>query len=106
MRQFIVFSGIPASAVEAENESRSTHENALFTARHLAGVPGRKVLITSDYHMRRAHAAFRRAGLDVIGRPAPDVGKQLIHPAERWSAFIRLTVETVKLVYYRAKGWI
>ncbi len=106
MRQFIVFSGVPASAVEVEDESRSTRENAVFIARRLAGVPGRKVLITSDYHMRRAHAALQRAGLDVIGRPAPDVGKQLIHPAERWSAFIRLTVETVKLAYYHAKGWI
>jgi uncharacterized SAM-binding protein YcdF (DUF218 family) len=106
MREFIVFSGVPAAAVETETQSGSTRENALFTARRLAGVPGRKVLITSDYHMRRAYAAFRRAGLDVIGRPAPDAGKQLAHPAQRWPVLIKLTVETAKLAYYRAKGWI
>jgi len=48
--------------VVAENYSRSTRENALNTARLLAGDTGTLVLMTSDFHMYRALRAFRKAG--------------------------------------------
>ena len=51
MRDFMVFLGVPASIVRIEAESRSTRENALFAQKLLAESPGRKVLLTSDYHM-------------------------------------------------------
>lgn len=106
MRDFLVCHGIPAAAIRVEEHSISTHENALEAARMLAGVPGRKVLVTSDYHMFRARRAFAKAGLDVRACPFPDVIKQSNSLPGRWSGFVILASETAKIVYYRAHGWI
>ena len=48
-----------------ETESRNTRENALFSKRLLAQMPGRErcLLITSAWHMRRASACFDKIGL-------------------------------------------
>ena len=69
MRDFIVALGVPRNVISVEERSRNTHENALYTAALVRDWPGTKVLLTSDCHMRRAHAAFRRAGLDVWNLP-------------------------------------
>lgn len=106
MRDFTSCYGLPGSLLRVEERSESTRENALFTARDLAGVPGRKVLLTSDYHMRRAHAAFAKAGLDVLPHPFPDAIKRAQGWPGRWPVFLELITETVKLVYYTWKGWI
>ncbi|HZU26266.1 MAG TPA: YdcF family protein [Bryobacteraceae bacterium] len=106
MRDFLVASGVPASAILVENAAVSTRENALFTARLLHGVPGRKVLVTSDYHDYRATGAFRKAGLEVQPRPVPDMLKAIVSPWNRWNAFLGLCGETTKILYYRARGWM
>ncbi len=53
-----------------ENVGRNTHENAVLSARLLrpAGV-GRVYLVTHYWHMPRAAAAFRAAGMEPV--PAP-----------------------------------
>ena len=106
MRDFLVCHQIPAAAIRIEERSISTHENALEAARVLAGVPGRKVLVTSDYHMFRARRAFAKAGLDVRACPFPDVVKQSNSLPGRWTGFVILVEETAKIVYYEAHGWI
>jgi len=55
-----------------EETSRTTYENAVFTAKLLrpAGV-STIVLVTQAWHMRRALWAFERAGLHAIPYPAP-----------------------------------
>lgn len=106
MRDFLIFRGIPAAAIRLENSSTSTRENAEYVARMLAGVPGRKVLVTSDYHMFRARRAFAKAGLEVRACPFPDVIKSGKNLANRWSGFIIVSRETAKIVYYRLRGWI
>jgi len=106
MRDFLVACGVPPAAVLMETAARSTHENALFTARLLRGNNGRLVLVTSEYHMYRAIRAFRRAGLNVQPRPVPDLLKGLNSPLNRWPAFLRLCEETSKIFYYEARGWI
>src|SRR5207253_1744075 len=60
MRDFLECHGVPQAAILIETRSRSTHENALYVTELLARVPGRKVLLTSDYHMFRAHRAFKK----------------------------------------------
>jgi len=106
MQDFLVTHGVPAAAIRVEGASGSTRENALNVARLLAGVPGRKVLVTSDYHMFRARRAFEKAGLHVIPDPFPDALKGYNHPQNRWGIFLNLCVETVKIAYYRERGWI
>lgn len=106
MKRFMVSAGVPETAIDAETASRSTRENALFVAARLRGTAGRKVLLTSDYHMCRASRAFRAAGLEVVGRPAPDAGKRIQRLAERWPVFLTLIEESAKIVYYRARGWL
>jgi len=106
MSDFLEAHGVPREAIQVEAQSRSTHENAVRVAELLTGVSGRKVLLTSDYHMFRAYHAFRKAGLDVLPRPFPDVRKRAAGWTGRWPAFLELVLETVKIGYYRARGWI
>ncbi len=106
MRTFLVSQGVPGNAIQLEPRSRSTRENALYTKELLAGVPGRKVLLTSDYHMFRALRAFRKVGLEVLPRPFPDVRKRATQRLGRWPAFLELVKETLKIGYYYLRGWI
>lgn len=106
MKEFMVGSGVPESAVLVEGRSTSTRENALFTKPMVDSLSGRMVLMTSDYHCRRATAVFRKAGIDVAPRPIPDALKRYHRWTERWPVFVSLAVETVKLVYYRWNGWM
>lgn len=53
-----------------EEEARDTGENAQFSAKILRDAAiERVILVTQAYHMPRAEASFRRAGLSVL--PAP-----------------------------------
>jgi uncharacterized SAM-binding protein YcdF (DUF218 family) len=106
MRNFMVFSGVPSEAILLERESISTHENASFAVAMLRGEKGRKMLLTSDFHMFRAAAAFRRAGIEIEPLPIPDVRKYSNGFTYRWPIAADLAEETVKIVYYRLKGWI
>jgi uncharacterized SAM-binding protein YcdF (DUF218 family) len=106
MRDFLVSQGVPPEAILVETQSMSTHENALRVAELLARVPGRKILLTSDYHMFRAYRAFKKAGLDVLPRPFPDVRKRAAGWTGRWPAFMDVILETIKIGYYQARGWI
>jgi len=106
MRRLMIAEGIPAEAVQVENASESTHENALYTAASLAGDHGSKVLLTSDYHMFRAVRAFRKAGINVLPLPIPDVRKRATGVLGRWPAFLDEAVESCKIVYYFLHGWI
>lgn len=62
--------GVPASAIIKQGRSRTTYEDALFSAELLKE---RKIeaalLVTSAFHQRRACALFRKQGIEVI--PAP-----------------------------------
>ncbi len=106
MRDFIVFSGVPANVVVVEANSVSTRENASFAAQLLRNEKGSRMLLTSDYHMYRASAAFRKAGLTVIPYPIPDVRKYSGQYLNRLPIAGDLLEETVKIIYYWGRGWI
>jgi len=44
--------------------------------------------------------------MEVTPRPIPDAGKRAHSWNLRWQAFQDLLLETVKIVYYYARGWI
>jgi len=55
---FLMAEGIPREAIEAEWRSPSTHQSGIAVARLTQGLPGKKVLLTSDFHMYRALRVF------------------------------------------------
>jgi len=63
---------IPDSCVLIESNSRNTIENAVFSKPILqkAGLKPPYLLITSDFHMRRANMIFKKHGYDVDLYPA------------------------------------
>jgi uncharacterized SAM-binding protein YcdF (DUF218 family) len=63
--------GVPPSAILTEEESKETHQNAVFSRRILAqrGISS-ILLVTSAFHMPRAYATFRRAGFTVFPVPS------------------------------------
>jgi len=73
MARAIARLGVPASALILEESSRSTRDNAVFTA-ELAKHRGirRVLLVTSAVHMPRANLLFRQAGIDVVPVPVPE----------------------------------
>ena len=106
MRDFLAAYGVPRDIMVLEDRSVSTRENALYTTALVGGWPGRKILLTSDYHMFRAQRAFAKAGLPVTPRPFPDALKRSNSLILRWPTFWGLITETTKIVYYRIRGWI
>ncbi len=106
MRDFMIGEGVPPGAILTETASTSTRENGLYSRKLLEGLPGKKVLMTSDYHMFRAYRVFRKLGVEVTPRPIADAEKRAAGYRGRWPAFLDLLEETVKIGYYDARGWI
>jgi uncharacterized SAM-binding protein YcdF (DUF218 family) len=103
---FLIAEGVPREDIVAEWQSNSTRENGLNTARLIEGMPGKKVLLTSDFHMYRAIRVFRKLGIEVTPMPAPDALKSAQHLAGRFPVLETMVVESSKIVYYRLHGWI
>jgi len=62
--------GVAAERITAEEQSRNTIENAVFSRLLANPKPGERwLLVTSAYHMPRAMAAFRAAGFAVEAYP-------------------------------------
>lgn len=58
-RRQLIASGVPARAIEMENKSTTTSENAQFTSSLLRSEKVRNaILVTSWYHARRAQKTF------------------------------------------------
>jgi uncharacterized SAM-binding protein YcdF (DUF218 family) len=106
IKPFLVFLGVPENAVLTEDRSRSTRENAIFAKPLLAGLTGKLVLLTSDYHMFRASRCFAREGVPVVTRPIPDLLKACNSLGYRWQGFLTVSGEILKIAYYKARGWI
>lgn len=112
MRDLLVRAGVPASQILTEDRSRSTHENALYSAAILRerGLT-RIALVVEAYAMPRAAAAFRREGIDVV--PAPSSfrtsGRFFDELLPSWKALERnegTLHEVLGLAWYKLKGWI
>ncbi len=103
---FLVAEGIPRQAMVAEWKSTSTRENAINSGRLIEHMPGKRVLLTSDFHMYRALRVFRKLGINAAPMAVPDVLHSTEHWDGRFSAFETMLIETVKIAYYAMRGWI
>jgi uncharacterized SAM-binding protein YcdF (DUF218 family) len=104
--QYLVAEGIPSASIVVEGDSKSTHENAINTARLIQNMPGKRVLLTSDFHMFRALRTFRKAGVDAAPMPVDDAIRNSKEWGGRFSALQSMVVENFKIVYYAIRGWI
>ena len=103
---FLLADGIPRETFITESKSISTRENAIETARLIENLPGKKVLLTSDFHMYRAIRVFRKLGIDATPMAVPDVLHSTEHWNGRFQAFETMLGESVKIVYYAVRGWM
>jgi len=105
--------GFPAERLVLETRSRTTRENALFTARLVQRQPGSVwLLVTSAVHMPRAVAAFEAVGFPVTPWPvdvaARDHGLRfgVIDMPRNWRVLDRAVHEWLGLLWYRWRGWL
>ena len=67
LRNYLIEIGIPDSCVLSENSSNNTYENAIYSEKILTQIHAKKelncLIITSDYHMRRSLACFKKTNL-------------------------------------------
>ena len=87
IRDELVRLGVDPGAIVRERASHSTADNARYTAELLArrGID-EVIVVTCDWHMARARAAFERAGLRVVPWPA-------VSPPSSW---LRRTYRTIR----------
>lgn len=68
LAELLMEDGASPARILLEHQSRDTMENLRFAARLLGGAKGKRVLVvTSDYHMRRARMTARRLGFRADG---------------------------------------
>ena len=102
--------GLPPERVRVEDRSRTTYENAVFSAR-LPGIDTAKpwLLVTSAWHMRRSLATFQKAGWNVTpyavdfstGSHTPWTEYSLVRGSRKWALVLH---ELLGLLAYRLSG--
>jgi uncharacterized SAM-binding protein YcdF (DUF218 family) len=113
MRAAMVTLGVPSSRIVLEDQSRTTHDEAvilksMFDERRIE----RFVLVTSPTHMTRSMATFRAVGLN----PIPSVSalrsestRSFWTPLPDWDSLAVSDVaiyDAVAWVYYWRQGWL
>ena len=111
--QELVALGVAADRITAEEQSRNTVENAVFSRLIAQQKPGERwLLVTSAYHMPRAMGVFRAAGFPVEAYPVDwrtrgpdDVVQPFPSIADGLHQTDTAVHEWVGLVVYRLTGW-
>lgn len=106
--------GVPNEAIVLEEESRNTRQNAIHTARVATERGIRTVLlVTSPWHMPRAIATFRAAGLPATPAPSayargPFGGGLLVFmpSTTALSTNTKAMRELLAQLVYRWRGWV
>ncbi len=99
MRDLAIEAGVPAARIDIEPDSRSTLENAMFTARMLRLRGWSRPLVVTDWlHVPLAALAFRSQGVRVATSAVTRGWRD--EPVSRW--FYYLAREALALVGYAA----
>ena len=112
MRQWLIAFGVPGETIYVEGRSKNTRENAVFTAALAASLGLDSILlVTSNGHMARAHAAFAKTALRIFPAPVSEVPSGTINvlavvPNSRaLSASSGAIREWIGRLVYRLRGW-
>lgn len=107
--------GVPAAAIQLEDQSLNTRENALYSVLQLKEQGIRHILlVTSALHMPRSIASFAHHGIDVTAAPvAPQITVSTREDFSRWLPSIRalnasrsILKEYVGVLMYWSRGWL
>jgi uncharacterized SAM-binding protein YcdF (DUF218 family) len=114
MKEILAVMGVPARSLILERSSRTTYDNALYSATILGNKNIKRILlVTSAYHMRRAQAVFEKQGFEVV--PAPtDYQRLVVEPVlSRWTpsagslkSSSTAIKEHIGYWVYRWRGWL
>jgi uncharacterized SAM-binding protein YcdF (DUF218 family) len=112
MTELLRRAGVPDAMIWTEEQSLSTHENAIYSAEILRrhGI-SRIALVVDAQSMRRAEASFRKQGITVIPAPSSYVQSETLsdYLIPSWRAIQQNEItlhETIGLVWYWLRGWI
>jgi uncharacterized SAM-binding protein YcdF (DUF218 family) len=99
-RQILIQSGVPAVAIQIEDKSTTTRENAEFTIKLLRAEKIRSaILVTSWYHSRRALKTFERFAPEIKFYSRPSY---FAFGREDWS---RVMAKRIYLEYMKLPGY-
>jgi uncharacterized SAM-binding protein YcdF (DUF218 family) len=96
-------------------KSGNTHENAVYTKMFFADkLTGKVLLISSGWHLKRAGAAFKKAGIDITpystdrysGPVKFDFDYLLLPSAETLFNWEKLMHEWIGCLVYKIRGYI
>ncbi len=97
----LVAGGVPRGAVWLEEQSRSTEENAIYTAQLMQAQGWRTALVTSDsYHLWRARLLFELHGVALAGTSPAQATTGPLNPLEYLASLGR---EVLALFWQGAK---
>lgn len=110
LHDYLEACGVPGDRIIFETRSRTTYQNARFTANLLlpAGY-GRFVVVTSVTHAPRAWLAARRCGLNPLLAVELAGSRSTLTPVPTWGALEhlhRMLNEYVGIAGYKVLGWI
>jgi len=113
MRALLTDLGVPVSALLLEERSRTTRENALYSAELIRSRGfGSVLLVSSAMHMPRALAAFYAVGVKAVPAPTDfEVTSEPQHPlrwlpdAQALAGSTRALKEYLGWVVYLLRGW-
>lgn len=115
IRQYLIYSGVPAEDIIQESQSRNTRDNAINTAKILKEQfnTNKCIVITSAFHTPRAVRCFQKAGVDVAAFPAHYMQENYelwidkFFPSEQaLEAFYYVWHEMVGFAIYKAMRYI
>jgi uncharacterized SAM-binding protein YcdF (DUF218 family) len=100
-RQILEANGVPAKAIEVENKSTTTYENAEFTIKLLrAEHVHSAILVTSWYHARRAEKTFEHYAPEITFYSRPSYYAFATEDWKRLKINKRMRLEFLKLPGY------
>lgn len=112
MAELLVRLGVPRTRIRPEDESGTTHDEAVIVSRMLAAQPvDHVILVTSAVHMRRSVGTFKAAGLSVIPAPArepqrvDDWWENLVPTDKGLDESGMVAHELAGILVYQWRGW-
>ncbi len=114
MADLLVSIGVPRSAIILEDQSRTTRQNAINTAKIMRERGFQSaLLVTSAFHMRRAMAVFTQAGIPAVASStdimvAGPINRSILDwmpDPDALSRTHRALKEYLGYFVYRRRGW-